>query len=87
MRRQIHELVRQYHTHLFWFDGGWIKGWTKADSLNIYNYIKSLNPKIIVNDRVGNGVGDYATPEQKIPPQGLPGHWETCMTINQNKLV
>jgi alpha-L-fucosidase len=27
--------------------------------------------------------GDFQTPEQKIPPNGLPGYdWETCMTIN-----
>lgn len=84
MRRQIHELVKQYHTNLFWFDGGWITGWTKADSINIYDYIKQLNPNIIVNDRIGNGLGDYGTPEQHIPPQGLPGHWETCMTINSD---
>ena len=27
-------------------------------------------------------MGDYGTPEQKIPVQGLPGPWETCMTLN-----
>ena len=28
-------------------------------------------------------VGDYGTPEQHIPPQGLPGvDWESCMTLN-----
>lgn len=84
MRRQLHELITQYHTNLIWFDGGWITNWTKADSENIYNYIKKLNPNIIVNNRIGNGLGDYGTPEQHIPPQGLPGPWETCMTINND---
>ncbi len=28
-------------------------------------------------------VGDFGTPEQDVPPQGLPGvDWETCMTMN-----
>ena len=40
-------------------------------------------PNCIVNDRVGNGLGDYVTPEQVIPENGFPGQdWETCMTIN-----
>ncbi|HTK83209.1 MAG TPA: alpha-L-fucosidase, partial [Bacteroidota bacterium] len=30
-------------------------------------------------------VGDYGTPEQEIPPTGLPGmYWETCMTMNDH---
>src|SRR5699024_10661833 len=32
-----------------------------------------------------NEVGDYGTPEQEIPPNGIPGtYWETCMTINND---
>src|SRR3989442_7471125 len=43
-----------------------------------------LQPKIIANNRLGNGIeGDTETPEQHIPPQGYPGRdWETCMTMN-----
>jgi alpha-L-fucosidase len=27
--------------------------------------------------------GDFGTPEQRVPPEGLPGvDWETCMTLN-----
>jgi len=27
--------------------------------------------------------GDFGTPEQQIPPTGLPGtDWESCMTMN-----
>ncbi len=30
-----------------------------------------------------NAYGDFCTPEQRIPPTGVPGvDWETCMTIN-----
>jgi alpha-L-fucosidase len=45
-----------------------------------------LQPSIIVNNRVGDGSGDFGTPEQEIPATGLPGSpdWETCMTMNRN---
>ena len=43
-----------------------------------------LKPEIIINDRLGQNrlIGDYQTPEQHIPTNGLAGDWETCMTIN-----
>jgi alpha-L-fucosidase len=56
-----------------------------------------LKPTIIINNRVGKGrkgmdglnrsdqeySGDFGTPEQRIPPRGLPGvDWESCMTMN-----
>ena len=82
MERQLHELITQYHTHLFWFDGQWMHGWNKTYSHKLYSYIRSIDPTIIINARIGSGYGDYSTPEQQIPPQGLPGPWETCMTIN-----
>jgi alpha-L-fucosidase len=44
----------------------------------------SLQPGIITNDRLGGGFeGDFGTPEQYIPPTGIPGRdWEVCMTMN-----
>jgi alpha-L-fucosidase len=43
-----------------------------------------LKPEIITNNRLDEHhlSGDYQTPEQKIPTNGLAGDWETCMTIN-----
>ncbi len=82
MKEQLHELILQYHTNLVWFDGGWLKGWTADEAHEVYNYIHSINPSVIVNNRLGFEVGDYGTPEQKIPVRGLPGPWETCMTLN-----
>ena len=43
-----------------------------------------MKPAIITNNRLDSDhvTGDYETPEQKIPTNGLPGDWETCMTIN-----
>ncbi len=45
----------------------------------------ALQPDIISNNRLDSGhlTGDYETPENKIPTNGIPGKdWETCMTMN-----
>jgi alpha-L-fucosidase len=44
-----------------------------------------LQPDIISNNRLDShhSTGDYDTPENKIPTNGIPGQdWETCMTMN-----
>ncbi len=84
MKTQLKELVTQYHPQVMWFDGGWMEGWTPKDGKDIYDYLRKLDPKLIINNRL-TGAGDYETPEQYIPPNGFPGHyWETCMTINND---
>jgi alpha-L-fucosidase len=84
MKAELKELVTQYQPSILWFDGQWMDGWTDEDGKAIYSYLHKLDPKIIVNNRV-RGAGDYETPEQEIPANGLPGHdWETCMTINNS---
>jgi len=82
---------------VLWFDGEWQDWWTNDDGKDLYAYVRSLKPEIIVNNRVGKSrkgmegvnkateepVGDFGTPEQRIPPGGLPGlDWESCMTLN-----
>lgn len=84
MKMQLKELVTQYHPAVLWFDGGWMNGWTSKDGVELYQYLRKLDPRLIINNRV-IGAGDYETPEQEIPPNGIPGHdWETCMTINDS---
>jgi alpha-L-fucosidase len=84
MRAELKELVAQYHPAILWFDGQWMEGWTDEDGKAIYEYLHKLDPRIIVNNRI-KGAGDYETPEQEIPSNGLLGHdWETCMTINNS---
>ncbi|HEY6332920.1 MAG TPA: alpha-L-fucosidase, partial [Blastocatellia bacterium] len=96
MKAQLKELVTGYDPAVLWFDGEWIGWWTPDDGQDLYNYVRSLKPDIIINNRVGksrNGmqgmskggeqVGDFGTPEQQIPPSGLAGvDWESCMTMN-----
>jgi alpha-L-fucosidase len=97
MKEQLRELVTNYDPAVLWFDGEWVDWWTEADGKDLERYVRSLKPDIIINNRVGKGrkgmeglnkedqqyAGDFGTPEQQIPPAGLPGvDWESCMTMN-----
>jgi alpha-L-fucosidase len=97
MKGQLKELLTRYGPiGILWFDGEWEKPWTEERGVDLYNFVRSLQPNIIVNNRVGTaragmsgmnkgeGVGDYGTPEQEIPANGFgPGvYWESCMTMN-----
>jgi alpha-L-fucosidase len=97
MKPQLKELITNYGPlGVLWFDGEWIKDWTEPQGIDLYNYVQSLQPDILINNRVGKGrksmqgmtkegyfAGDFGTPEQEIPPTGLSGvDWETCMTMN-----
>ena len=100
MKGQLKELLTRYGPiGLLWFDGQWESPWTTARGIDLYNYVRSLQPAIIVNNRVGKPasseavgfsqtgtVGDYGTPEQNIPATGFgPGvYWESCMTMNDH---
>ncbi len=97
MKPQLAELVTNYGPlGVLWFDGEWIKDWTEPQGKALYEYVRGLQPTILVNNRVGKGrkgmeglskseedAGDFGTPEQQVPATGLPGvDWETCMTMN-----
>ena len=97
LKPQLKELVNNYGPlGVLWFDGEWVKDWTEPQGKDMYNYILSLQPDILINNRVGKGrkgmqgmsksgeyAGDFGTPEQRIPATGLPGvDWESCMTMN-----
>ncbi len=97
LKGQLKELATNYGPlGILWFDGEWEDTWTHERGKDLYNYVRSLQPDIIINNRVGKNrqgmqgmskgpeiIGDYGTPEQQIPPNGFPGvDWETCMTMN-----
>ena len=99
MKNQLKELATQYgDIGVFWFDGEWEGFWKHEDGVDLYNYVRSLKPDVIINNRVDKGrggmagmttaggyAGDFGTPEQEIPETGLPGvDWESCMTMNNN---
>lgn len=100
LKGQLKELLTHYGPiALLWFDGQWEDPWTKERGDDLYRYVRSLQPGVIVNNRVSKpassssggfaqpgDMGDYGTPEQTIPPTGFgPGvYWESCMTMNDH---
>lgn len=97
MHAQLRELLTKYgDIGILWFDGEWEGTWNHDWGKKTDDFVRSLQPRIIVNNRVDSGRagmegftadeharGDYGTPEQTIPPNGMPGKdWETCMTMN-----
>lgn len=99
LKNQLKELVHNYgEIGVLWFDGEWESTWNREYGRDLYNYVRGLQPNIIINNRVGasrsgmegfakgeEGAGDFGTPEQQIPATGIPGvDWETCMTMNDH---
>ena len=97
MKPQLRELVTQYpEIDVLWFDGEWVADWSDAQGQQLYDWLHTMKPSLIINNRVGHSrqgmagmsankdaPGDFGTPEQRVPPEGLPGvDWETCMTLN-----
>ncbi|MFG2138047.1 alpha-L-fucosidase [Streptomyces sp. NPDC048650] len=93
MYGQLEELVDTYDPALLWFDGEWdadnpANTWSRRDGADLQAYLHGLDPKLIVNNRVGKREvvdGDFGTPEQEIPTEPVDGQlWESCMTLNDH---
>jgi len=99
MKAQVRELLTSYGPiDVMWFDGEWESTWTHEMGKDLYDFVRAIAPRILVNNRVDKGrrgmagltregdfMGDFGTPEQEVPPAGPPGvHWETCMTMNDS---
>lgn len=69
------------------------------DAHKIVTMARTYQPDMIIDNRLeGDGVhpgtimdahpsftaGDFTSPEQMIPPQGLPVPWEACITMNEH---
>jgi len=84
MKGELRKLLTQYGPiGILWWDGSWEHTAEELHSREVNALVRSLQPSIIINDR-NQLPEDYATPEQNIPPNALPGGrlWETCMTMN-----
>jgi alpha-L-fucosidase len=100
MKAQLKELIDRYHPAILWFDGDWTyeygtynyettkpdKWWTKADGVDLYNYLIGLDPNLLVNERFfrSAGLGDWMCPEGVIPANPESRPWETCQTMNNS---
>ena len=96
LKPQVRELVEKYDPAILWFDGEWIPEYTHEQGLEMYNFVRSLKPDIIINNRVDKGrrgmmgmnddkmeyAGDFGTPEQEILEGTSSFDWESCMTMN-----
>jgi alpha-L-fucosidase len=97
MKAQLKELLTEYgDIGVLWFDGEWEGAWTHERGVDLDDYLREIQPSLIINNRVDKGRqgmkgmnkegdfrGDFGTPEQEIPHEGFPGvDWESCMTMN-----
>jgi alpha-L-fucosidase len=91
---QTRELIEKYHSKILWFDGEWEEPWTHEMGLDFYDYLKSIDENILINNRVDKGrkgmegitisdefAGDFATPEQQVGRYDIKNPWESCITI------
>lgn len=96
MKVQLKELVENYDPDIIWFDGEWMPDFTHEQGQDLYQYLRSLKPNILINNRVDKGrqgmsgmnddkldyAGDFGTPEQEILETKSSMDWESCMTMN-----
>jgi alpha-L-fucosidase len=79
---QVKELLSNYGPiSLIWFDTP--GSMTREQSLELVELMKTLQPKALINSRIGNDAGDYSSKgDQEIPPKNIPGLWEAVNTTN-----
>ena len=84
---QVRELCTQYgEIDMLWFDGSWPHDNKTWQSECLLAMIRELQPKCLVNNRLGHGggighglLGDFGTPEHRIAT-GQHALWESCQT-------
>jgi alpha-L-fucosidase len=96
MYGQLEEILATYGpVGVLWFDGHWEKPWSPAHGEQLYHHLKTLQPDLIINNRVGRKrsaadeapggeggpPGDFDTPEQRLGAFNRERPWETCMTL------
>jgi alpha-L-fucosidase len=97
VKNQTRELVENYGPlGVMWFDGDWEEPWTAAYGDELYDYLKGIQPSLIINNRVSRGrlstnadgspagKGDFDTPEQHVGDFDRGQPWESCITLGQN---
>ena len=93
---QLRELLTNYgQIDIVWFDIHWpfasagavriAHPVVRADVLDLLKTMKRLQPGIIFNDRGTDLYGGFSTPEQRVPETGLPGNWESSITITNDR--
>jgi alpha-L-fucosidase len=96
MKDQLRELLTNYGSlGVLWFDGEWEKPWTHDRGVALYNWLRDLQPDLLINNRVDKGrkgmhggtkdrstyKGDFDTPEQRVGEFQTEWPWESCITM------
>jgi len=101
LHNQVRELLTNYGTiDIIWFDFSYdnMRGeaWRATELVEM---TRQLQPGILIDNRLGGNIraiepevyaGDFACPEQIIPPEGVlneagqPLPWEACITLNDH---
>jgi alpha-L-fucosidase len=101
MRNQVEELLSNYgKIDIIWFDFSYDEMRGEAwKATELVKLVRKLQPGIIIDNRLGGNIkaaepeiyaGDFASPEQIIPPEGVtneagqPIPWEACITLNDH---
>ena len=75
----MRELCTGYgQVDIMWFD---MAGGVDWETEKLVKMIRQLQPRIIIDDRLGGAYGDFSTHEQGIGGFEVERPWETCMTI------
>lgn len=94
---QLRELITRYGPlGVLWFDGEWEKPWNEPLGRELYDFVRGLQPSILINNRVSPGrsdnsggtkagmfASDFDTPEQQIGRFNNQRPWESCITIGE----
>ncbi|MCU0777595.1 MAG: alpha-L-fucosidase [Akkermansiaceae bacterium] len=83
-RPQVEELLRNYGPMcVVWFDTP--NTINPEQSRELVRLVHSVQPQTMVNNRVGNGAGDYlSTGDNQVFEMVVAGPWETPATINDH---
>jgi alpha-L-fucosidase len=81
---QVKELLTEYgDIATVWFDTP--GNMSKKHSMKLVDLVRELQPKALINSRIGNGVGDFSTlGDHSISQINHPGLWETIDTTNDS---
>jgi len=82
VKPQITELLTQYgQIGVMWFDTP--ERISLEESKELRALILQLQPKCIINERIGNDQGDFKVSEQKLSASNSSSNpWESCITIS-----
>ncbi|WP_337558484.1 alpha-L-fucosidase [Phocaeicola plebeius] len=83
VKPQLKELLTNYgKIDFIWFDTPEMV--TKEQSSELRKLILDLQPHCLINQRIGNGMGDYEIIEQKLSNKIRLTPWESCLTMGKN---